>query len=75
MPEDTKVSTYCLVANCKADTGSCVTATEVRPPKVRLVAPRAILVEPSVIELFDSATFGMAVKVFVAPLIDLLVSV
>ena len=75
MPEAASESTYCLVANCNADTGSCVTATEVSPPRVKLVAPSATLVVPSVRELFVSAEFGRFVNVLVDPLIDLLVNV
>ena len=68
-------STYCFVANCNADTGSCVTATEVKPPKVRLDAPKAIAVVPTVTDEFVRLAFAMLVSVLVEPLIDLLVSV
>ena len=63
------------MANCKADTGSCVTVTEVRPAGVREVAPKAIVVVPSVIDEFVRALFGMFVSVLDEPLIDLLVRV
>ena len=69
------LSTYCLVANCKADTGSCVTVTDVKPAGVNDVAPRAIVVVPSVIDELVSALFGMSVNVFDDPDIDLLVKV
>ena len=62
MPEDTKPSTYCLVATCSAVVGFCVTATDVRPPKVRAVPPRLIEVVPSVIEEFCSAPLGIEEK-------------
>lgn len=68
-------STYCLVVNCNADTGSCVTATEVNPPKVNEVAPRAIAVVPTVTDELVNALFGILVKVFVEPDMDLLVNV
>ena len=69
------MSTYCLVASCKADVGSCVTATEVNPPSVNEEAPRLIAVVPTVTELFVNAEFGMLVSVFVEPLMDLFVNV
>ena len=69
------MSTYCFVATCKANTGSCVTATEVKPPSVRLEAPRAIDVVPTVTDEFVRLALAMLVSVFVAPLIDLLVKV
>ena len=75
MPEAASVSTYCFVANCKADTGSCVTATEVKPPSVRLEAPSAIDVVPTVTDEFVRLALAMFDSVLVAPLIDLLVSV
>ena len=56
-------STYCLVANCRAWVGSCVTATDVKPPNVRLVAPREILVVPMVKELFVNAALAMLLNV------------
>ena len=59
MPDDTSVSTYCLVAACRAVVGFCVRSIEVRPAKVRLVAPNAILVVPMVIDELDRAAFGM----------------
>ena len=68
-------STYCLVANCNADTGSCVTATEVKPPRVNEEAPRAIAVVPTVTELFVKEAFAMLVSVLLLPLIVLLVRV
>ena len=63
------LSTYCLVANCNALTGSCVTATLVKPPNVRLVAPSAMFVVPIVTELFVSELLPILVSVFVEPLI------
>ena len=67
MPEAAKASTYCLVVSCRADTGSCVTATEVRPPKVRPVAPNAMLVVPMVNELLVNDALAMLDKVLVEP--------
>ena len=64
-----------MVASCNADVGSCVTATEVNPANVRLVAPRLIAVEPIVKDEFVSALFGIFVSVLVEPLIDLFVNV
>ena len=75
MPDATKPSTYCLVVNCSAVVGSCVTATDVSPPKVRLEPPRLIAVVPIVTDELSSAPFGILVNVLVAPLIDLFVSV
>ena len=63
------LSTYCLVANCNALTGSWVTATLVKPPNVRLVAPSAMLVVPTVTELFVRLLLPILDSVFVAPLI------
>jgi len=59
MPEATSVSTYCLVAACKADTGSWVSVTEVSPASVSEVAPSEIEVVPTVTALFWSDEFGM----------------
>ena len=59
---ETNVSTYCLVAYSRLETGSCVTATEVRPAKVSDVAPKEMLVVPIVTVLLLSAAFGMLVK-------------
>ena len=39
MPALATVSTYCLVANCNSDTGSCVTVTDVRPVNTVAAAP------------------------------------
>ncbi len=64
-----------MVANCKADVGSCVTATEVKPPRVNEEAPRAIAVVPTVTELFVNEAFAMLLSVLLLPLIDLFVSV
>ena len=69
------LSTYCLVANSRAAVGSCVTVTDVRPPNVRLDAPKAIAVVPIVTEEFVRAELGMLVNVLLEPLIDLLVNV
>ena len=52
-----------------------MTVTEVRPPRVKLVAPRAIAVVPIVTDEFVSAEFGMLVNVFDDPDIDLLINV
>ena len=49
--------------------------TEVNPAKVRLVAPRAKTVEPTVIDEFVRAELGRFVNVLDDPLIDLLVNV
>ena len=68
-------STYCLVANCNADVGSCVTATEVRPPKVRLDAPSAIAVVPTVTDELVSDALPILLRVLLEPLMVLLVSV
>ena len=68
-------STYCLVANCNADVGSCVTATDVNPPKVREDAPKAILVVPTVTDELVRLELPMLVRVLVDPLIDLFVRV
>lgn len=51
------LSTYCLVANCNEVVGSCVTVTDVKPPKVKLVLPKEMLVVPMVNELFASIVF------------------
>ena len=59
MPEATSVSTYCFVAACKADTGSCVSVTEVSPARVSEVAPSEIEVVPIVTALLASDAFGM----------------
>ena len=75
MPEDTSVSTYCLVATCKAVVGSCVTAIEVRPPKVRFVAPKAVEVVPSVIDELVRLAFPMLDSVLLDPLMVLFVRV
>ena len=75
MPEETKVSTYCLVATCKADTGSCVTVTEVRPTGASAVAPKAMLVVPNVIWLLVNDAFAMLDNVLFAALMVLLVIV
>ena len=64
-----------MVAKSKAAIGSCVTVTLVSPPNVRLDAPSAMLVVPTVNELFVNEPLPMLVSVFVAPLIVLLVSV
>lgn len=68
-------STYCLVASCRADVGSWVTATEVNPPSVRLVAPRLMAVVPTVSELFVRLALAMLLRVLLEPLMVLLVSV
>ena len=75
IPEDTKVSTYCLVATCKAVVGSCVTVTEVKPTGASSVAPKAIFVVPSVIDEFVKLALAMFDSVLLAPLIVLFVSV
>ena len=75
MPDAARLSTYCFVANCKLVVGSCVTVTDVKPTGAKDVAPNAMLVVPSVIELFVNALFGIFVNVFDAPLIDLPVNV
>ena len=75
MPEATRPSTYCLVANCNAVVGSCVTATEVNPPKVSDAAPNAMLVVPTVKELLVNDALAMLVSVLLDALIVLLVSV
>ena len=75
MPEDTRPSTYCLVANCNAVVGSCVTATEVNPPTVKDDAPNAMFVDPTVKELFTNAALAMFDNVLLDALIVLLVSV
>ena len=75
MPEATKVSTYCLVVSSRALVGSCVTATEVNPPRVSEVPPRLITVDPMVNDELVRALLGMSVSVFVDPLIDLFVNV
>lgn len=75
IPEDTKVSTYCLVATCRLVVGSCVTATEVKPPNVRLEAPNEIAVVPTVTAEFVRLAFAMFVRVLLEPLMVLLVSV
>ena len=49
--------------------------TEVRPANVKLVAPRAIEVDPTVTEELVNPLFGMFVNVFVEPDIDLFVNV
>jgi hypothetical protein len=64
-----------LVANCNADVGSCVTATEVNPANVEAVPPRLIAVEPIVKDELVSALFGMFVNVLAEPDMDLLVNV
>jgi hypothetical protein len=46
MPEETKPSTYCLVAKSSAAVGSCVTVTVVNPPNVSAVPPKEIFVVP-----------------------------
>ena len=63
------------MANCKAVNGSCVTATEVSPPSVKLDAPNAIAVVPTVTEELVRLAFAMLVSVLLAPLIVLFVSV
>lgn len=68
-------STYCLVARSRAAVGSCVTVTVVNPPKVRLDAPKAIAVVPTVSDELVRLAFAMLVRVLVDPLIDLLVRV
>ena len=67
-------STYCLVANCKADVGSWVTATDVNPPRVRLELPRLIAVVPTVSDELVRLLFPMFVKTLLEALIVLLVS-
>ena len=52
-----------------------MTVTDVRPPNVRLDAPKAIAVVPIVTEEFVRAELGMLVNVLLEPLIDLLVNV
>ena len=49
--------------------------TEVRPAGANSVLPREMVLVPSVIDEFVSAEFGMLVKVFDEPDIDLLVRV
>ena len=56
-------------------TGSCVTVTLVNPAGASDVAPNAMLVVPSVIELLVNDAFAMLLNVLLAPLIVLLVSV
>ena len=68
-------STYCLVASCRAEVGSWVTATDVRPPRVRLVAPRLMAVVPTVNELLVRLELAMLLRVLLEPLMVLLVSV
>ena len=68
-------STYCLVAKSSAAVGSWVTVTVVKPPKVRLDAPKAIAVVPTVTEELVRLALAILVSVLVAPLIDLLVKV
>ncbi len=70
MPDDARVSTYCFVANCKAVVGSCVTATEVKPPRVKLEAPNAIAVVPTVTDEFVRLALAMLVSVFAEPEIE-----
>jgi hypothetical protein len=59
-----------LVASCKADVGSCVTATDVKPVSVDVVAPSAILVEPLVTELLVKLELAIFDNVLADPLID-----
>jgi hypothetical protein len=68
-------STYCLVANCNADVGSCVTATDVNPPKVNDEAPSEIAVVPTVTPLLVKELLPILLSVLFDPLIVLLVSV
>ena len=75
MPDATKPSTYCLVVNCSAVVGSCVTATDVSPPKVRLEPPKETPVVPMVTDELVSDELGMFDRVLFAPSIDLLVNV
>ena len=49
--------------------------TEVNPPKVRDVPPKAMLVVPTVTDELVKAEFGRLVSVLVEPLSDLFVSV
>ena len=62
MPEETNVSTYCLVAACSAVDGSCVNVTEVRPANVVAVPPSDTNVLPMVSELLLKAPLGIPVK-------------
>ena len=64
-----------MVANCKALTGSCVTATEVKPPSVALEPPKAIVVVPIVKDELVKLALAMFVNVLFEPLIVLLVRV
>ena len=68
-------STYCLVAKSSAAVGSWVTVTVVNPPKVRLDAPKAIAVVPTVTDELVRLALAMLVSVLLAPLIVLLVRV
>ena len=52
-----------------------MTVTVVNPAKVRLDAPKAIAVVPTVTDELVRLAFAMLVSVLVAPLIDLLVKV
>ena len=56
-------------------TGSCVTVTEVKPPKVSEEDPSDIAVVPIVTDELVNDEFPMFVRVFVDPLIDLFVRV
>ena len=64
-----------MVAACKADTGSCVKVTVVRPAKVVVVPPKEILVDPMVTDELVRLELPMLVSVLVDPLIDLFVRV
>ena len=46
----TLASTYCFVASSRADVGSVVTVTDVKPPRLVAVAPRLMVLVPIVIE-------------------------
>ena len=72
---DATPSTYCLVASSKLLVGSWVTVTVVRPPSVRLEAPREMAVVPTVIDELTRLAFAMLLSVLFVPLIVLLVSV
>ena len=62
MPDAT-LSTYCLVAACKAEVGSCVRVTDVKPANVVEVPPKEMEVEPIVKELLVNAELAMPLKV------------